>query len=157
MTLEELIEEFDELPDWEDRCDMLIDLGMELPKLAPEEKIEANRVYGCQNNVWVITELQGDAAHPQLAIRANSDGYISGGLVAIVIAMYNGKSPREILDTDFLAIFERLGVSRHLEMQRKNGLGKMVQRVRQDAAAALVQLETGASANPASNPPACGS
>lgn len=156
MTLEELIEEFDELPDWEDRCDMLIDMGMELPKLAPDEKVEANRVYGCQNNVWVITQLQGDAAHPVLSIRANSDGYISGGLVAIVIAMYDGKSPREILDTDFAAIFERLGVGKHLEMQRKNGLGKMVQRVRQKAAEALVELESGTTVNPASNPPTCG-
>ncbi len=147
MTLEELLEEFEFLPDWEDRCDLLIDLGMELPKLPEHEKVEANRVYGCQNNVWVVTDLDQTETTPVLRVRANSDGFISGGLVAILIAIYDGKSPRDILDIDYLSIFGQLGLHQHLEMQRKNGLGKMVQRIRELAAKTLVDLDA-ASADP---------
>lgn len=142
LTLDELLEEFSYLPDWEDRCDMLIDLGMSLPKLPSEDKVEANRVYGCQNNVWLIADLDRAGSEPVLRIRASSDGYISGGLVAISLAIYNGKSPREILDIDYLDIFGQLGLHQNLEMQRKNGLGKMVQRIRERAAEALIELDS---------------
>ncbi|MCA9091003.1 MAG: SufE family protein [Planctomycetaceae bacterium] len=141
MTLDELYEEFDFLPDWEDRCDFLIDLGMELPKLSSDEKIEPNRVHGCQSMVWLVTELDDSGDEPVLRVRANSDAMIVNGLIAVLLAIYDGKTPREVLDADAAEIFKRLELDRHLSSQRKNGLSGMVTRLRQLAAAAIVDLD----------------
>ncbi len=141
ITLDELLEEFEHLPDWEDRCDFLIDLGMELPKLDASEKTEANRVHGCQSNVWLVNELEELGDQTVLRIRANSDAMIVNGLITILLAIFDGKTPREVLDTDASTVFSQLHLDRHLSPQRKNGLGGMVQRVRQLAASALVGLD----------------
>ncbi|MEZ5943604.1 MAG: SufE family protein [Planctomycetaceae bacterium] len=141
ITLDELLEEFEYLPDWEDRCDFLIDLGMELPKLDENEKTEANRVHGCQSNVWLVNELEELGGNTVLRIRANSDAMIVNGLITILLAIYDGKTPREVLDINAADIFSQLHLDRHLSSQRKNGLSGMVQRVRQLAASALVELE----------------
>ena len=132
MTLEELYEEFEDLVDWEDRCDFLIDLGFELPKLDDAAKTEANRVHGCQSNVWLIAELIQDDGS-KLEIRADSDAMIVKGLIAVLLMIYNGKTPNEILETDVRTIFEKLGLNQHLSSQRKNGLAGMVERVRRIA------------------------
>ncbi|MCA9081938.1 MAG: SufE family protein [Planctomycetaceae bacterium] len=141
MTLDELLEEFEHLPDWEDRCDFLIDLGMELPKLADAEKCEPNRVHGCQSMVWLVTDLDTSGAEPVLRVRAQSDAMIVNGLIAILLAIYDNKTPREVLDADAPALFKQLELDRHLSSARKNGLAGMVQRLRQLAAETLVDLE----------------
>lgn len=128
MTLDELYEEFEFLVDWEDRCDFLIDLGFELPPLPEEEHVEANRVHGCQSNVWMTTEFAGDPG--KLEIRADSDSVIVRGLIAVLLMIYSGKTPQEVVDIDARPIFARLGLDRHLSPQRKNGLGGMVDRIR---------------------------
>ena len=136
MTLDELIAEFDFLGDWDARCDYLIDLGFELPKLPSEAKTEANRVHGCQSQVWLIAKLNMDTAPPTLEIQANSDALIVNGLIAVMMAIYNGKTPEEVLEIDVEEIFQRLELDRHLSPQRRNGLFGMVKRIREIAAQA---------------------
>jgi len=136
MTLDELYEEFDDLGDWDAQCDYLIDLGHELPKLPEEAKSEANRVHGCQSNVWLIADLKpGDP--PSIEFLANSDAIIVNGLIAVLMIMYSGRSPREILGIDAEQVFTRLGLQRHLSPVRRNGLFGMVERVRQIAVHAV--------------------
>ena len=138
LTLDELLEEFEHLPDWGDRCDFLIDLGLELPKLDVSEKVEANRVVGCQSSVWMVADTVEDGSEPRLKIRAESDSMFVGGLIAILLLLFDGKTPEEILEADPDALFERLDLQRHLSSQRRNGLRGMVQRIRSLAAKAAV-------------------
>lgn len=139
MPLNEIYEEFDFLGDWEDRCDFLIDLGFELPKLPDAAKIEENRVKGCQSNVWMVTSLKGQESPAIMDIQANSDAIIVNGLIAVLLAAYDRKTPQQILDTDIESIFKKLELDQHLSSQRRNGLAGMVQRIREDAIQYLVQ------------------
>ncbi|WP_231870598.1 SufE family protein [Planctomyces sp. SH-PL14] len=135
MTLDELIQEFDDLGDWEARCDFLIDLGKELPKLDPVNRTEENRVHGCQSNVWLVAEIHRRAdGEPEVEFVANSDAMIVSGLIAVLSIIYNHHTPAEILATDITGIFKRLELDRHLSPQRRNGLFGMVKRVREIAA-----------------------
>jgi cysteine desulfuration protein SufE len=128
-TIPELIETFDALGDWEAQCDYLIDLGYEIPEFPKSARIEANRVHGCQSNVWLITEIKpGDP--PVIEIQADSDSMIVRGLIAVLLLAYSGKTAQEILQTDIQQIFARLGLNRQLSSARRNGLAGMVQRVR---------------------------
>src|SRR5687767_13275472 len=99
VTIEELTSEFDELGDWDAQCDYLIDLGYELPKLPADAKTEANRVHGCQSNVWMVAKVKAEGA-PIVEFIANSDAIIVNGLIAVLMAIYNRRSPAEILATD---------------------------------------------------------
>jgi cysteine desulfuration protein SufE len=137
MTFDELLNEFEELPDWGDRCDFLIDLGMELPRLEASERVEANRVHGCQSNVWMVAEMREDSGTPLMEIRAESDSMFVNGLIAALLMIYNGKTPSEILEVDPEDAFRRLELHRHLSSQRRNGLAGMVQRIRSLAAETL--------------------
>ncbi len=134
MTLDDLIEEFDELGDWESKCEYLMDLGDDLPEITPELKSEDNRVHGCQSNVWMAAEFSDDGS---IDLIADSDAKIVKGLVAVVLLAYSGHTAQKILDTNIEAIFTRLGLNRHLSMARRNGLSGMVKRVRNIAMSAL--------------------
>lgn len=136
MTIDELIEEFDDLGDWEDRCDFLIDLGFHLPKLPDDARIEKNRVHGCQSNVWLTAAVNEATDPPTVEFLANSDAMIVNGLIAILLVLYNHKTPREILSLDVEGVFRRLELDRHLSPQRRNGLFGMVRRIRDVAAQA---------------------
>jgi cysteine desulfuration protein SufE len=138
VTIEELFAEFQELGDWDAQCDYLIDLGHELPRLPDSAKIEANRVYGCQSNVWMDIHLR-PGNPPKVEFIANSDAIIVNGLIAVLMAMYDDRTPQEILQTDAKAILAKLGLERHLSSQRRNGLFGMVERVRRFAAEAAVK------------------
>src|SRR5690606_14430940 len=96
LTIDELVEEFDFLGTWEEQCKYLNELGEELPDLDPSEKIEANRVHGCQSQVWFVPDVRFNGA-PRLTIRAKSDARIVDGLIVALLALTNGKSPAEIL------------------------------------------------------------
>ena len=133
VTIEELTSEFEELGDWDAQCDYLIDLGYELPKLPAAAKTDANRVHGCQSHVWMVAETK-PGNPPRIEFIANSDAIIVNGLIAVLMALYNGRTPREILATDARAVFAKLGLERHLSSQRRNGMYGMVERVRQLAA-----------------------
>ncbi len=129
MTIDELIEQFESLEDWEEQCDYLIDIGFDLPKLPDEHKIEPNKVHGCQSNVWLVANTS-DGDSPVVEIQAESDAMIVNGLIAVLLAAYSGRTPQEILDTDIKAIFARLGLDRHLSPARRNGLFGMVKKIR---------------------------
>ncbi|MBD8874822.1 SufE family protein [Roseibium polysiphoniae] len=137
-TLDDIVESFEFLDDWEDRYKYVIDLGRELPELPEGEKNEANKVRGCVSQVWLVTEIsRRDDGQPVIAYRGDSDALIVQGLVAIVLALFSGKSAQEILDTDVDGLFAKLGLQEHLTPQRSNGLKSMVARIRADAEAAL--------------------
>jgi cysteine desulfuration protein SufE len=129
-TIEELFEEFEHLQDWEDRCDFLIDLGFELEPLPDSEKTEQNIVHGCQSRVWLVAEADQTQQPARIKIRADSEAMIVKGLIAVLIALYSGKTPEQILSTDVQSVFEKLGLTTHLSSTRRNGLYGMVNRVR---------------------------
>jgi cysteine desulfuration protein SufE len=134
MTIEDLIEEFDDLGDWADQCEVLIDMGRDLPNMSDELKTDDTKVHGCQSNVWMVAEVESD---PQrIKLTADSDAMLVRGLLSVVLMVYSNRSPQEILETDIREIFSRLGLDRHLSTARKNGLGGMVTRVRSIAAEA---------------------
>ncbi|MEZ6064473.1 MAG: SufS family cysteine desulfurase [Planctomycetaceae bacterium] len=135
MTIDELRDEFDFLGDWEEQCRFLIELGEELPELPPAEQTEEHRVLGCQARVWLVTEVLRDNGATRLRIRAKSDARIVDGLIVVLLALFDGKSPEQILATDFRDTFAELGLETHLVPQRKNGLYAMVERVRNEARA----------------------
>ncbi len=137
-SISEILETFEFLDDWEDRYKYLIDLGKELPALADSERNDVNKVRGCVSQVWLITEVaKGQDGVPVLTFRGDSDALIVQGLVAIVTALFSGKTAPEILDTDVEGIFSELGLQEHLTPQRSNGLRSMVGRIRTDAQSAL--------------------
>ena len=119
------------LDDWEDRYRYLIELGQALPSLAEDEKTAENKVLGCASQVWLVSERDG----PVLRYRGESDAHIVRGLVAVLIALYSGRTAKEIAETDAIAIFDELGLREHLSTQRSNGLVAMVKRIRTEAGA----------------------
>lgn len=119
------------LSDWEDRYRYIIELGQALPPLAESEKNSATKVNGCVSQVWLVTERAGDT----LTYRGESDAAIVRGLAAILIALYSGRTPHDIAETDAIAIFDRLGLREHLSSQRSNGVAAMVGRIRTEARA----------------------
>jgi len=136
MTIDEILEEFEGLESWEDRCDYLIDLGFELPEFPDDQKTEQNRVHGCQSNVWMV--LRRQPGNPEtLTIQADSDAMIVRGLIAVLLALYSGKTAEEILETDARAVFSKIGLDRHLSPVRRNGLNGMVKRIREFARTAV--------------------
>ncbi|MEJ8473920.1 SufE family protein [Roseibium algae] len=136
-TLDDILESFDFLDDWEDRYKYLIDLGKELPALPDDEKTEANKVRGCVSQVWLVTELTKNTdGQTIITYRGDSDALIVQGLVAITLALFSGKTATDILDIDVDGVFAKLGLQEHLTPQRSNGLRSMVGRIRSDAEAA---------------------
>ena len=133
ITVSELLEEFEHLPDWEDRCDFLIDLGFELPGLPDNDKTEQNIVHGCQSRVWLVTSIDESATTPVVTINADSEAMIVKGLIAVLLAIYSGKTPDDILATDVQSVFAKLGLTTHLSSTRRNGLFGMVNRIREFA------------------------
>jgi cysteine desulfuration protein SufE len=128
--LAELSAEFEVLGDWEERYRYVIDLGKDLAPLSDAERSEANKVRGCASQVWLVTKPQGDGT---LNFRGDSDAHIVRGLIAIVLRLFSGRQPAEILAFDAEAAFETLGLKGALSQQRSNGLASMVGRIRADA------------------------
>jgi cysteine desulfuration protein SufE len=140
MTIDEITENFSLLDDWDDRYRYVIELGRTLAPLPEPARIEANKVQGCASQVWLTTAVKPDgAAGPVLTFVGDSDAHIVRGLIAILFAVYSGKSARDILATDAVAVFEQLGLREHLTPQRSNGFRSMVERIRADARAALAE------------------
>lgn len=137
MSIDELIDDFSFLDDWEDRYRYVIELGKDLAPLSEEEHSKANKVEGCVSQVWLVTEPQRNGSEPRLIFRGDSDAFIVRGLIAIVLRIYSGQTAHTILATDARDIFGRLGLNEHLSPQRSNGLYSMVERVKADAAAEL--------------------
>ncbi|PRX10494.1 UNVERIFIED_ORG: cysteine desulfuration protein SufE [Martelella mediterranea] len=134
--LDQIIDDFSFLEDWEDRYRYVIELGKELPDLPDAEKNEENRVHGCASQVWLVSEKEaGD--DPVMRFRGDSDAFIVRGLVSIVLTVYSGRKASDIAATDAIETFRRIGLVDHLSAQRTNGLNAMVTKIRQTAAGAL--------------------
>ena len=129
---QELIEEFGLFEDWMDRYQYLIDLGRRLPPFPDELRTEDNRIRGCQSQVWFVPEKKDG----RLYFQAISDAAIVSGLIAVLLRLYSGRDPRDILDTppDFV---EALQLQSHLSPTRSNGLSSMLQAIRNFATEAL--------------------
>jgi cysteine desulfuration protein SufE len=138
MSIEDIIGNFELLEEWDDRYRYLIELGRELPPLPDAARTDANKVQGCASQVWLSTAIKPNgAAGPVLSFQGDSDAHIVRGLIAVLFALFSGKGAKEILSTDAVALFEKLGLREHLTPQRSNGFRSMVDRIRRDANAAL--------------------
>lgn len=132
MSAEELLEDFEFLDSWEDRFRLIVELGRELEPMDPADKNDETRMYGCQSQVWIKSELiPGDP--PRLHFVGDSDAQIVKGLIFIVLDIYNDKTPREILDFDIHGLFDKLELANHLTPSRANGLNNMVETIRRTA------------------------
>lgn len=129
----EIEAEWDAALDWDERYAFLIALGRGLEPMEPALKTPATRVPGCSANVWVYPVPDAGILHFQ----ADSDAAITKGIVALVVAMADGKAAPQVLETDFEGEIERLGLRQHLSSNRTQGLPNMIARVR-EAAARLV-------------------
>jgi cysteine desulfuration protein SufE len=138
MTIDAISENFSVLDEWDDRYRYIIELGRTLKPLPEADHTEANKVRGCASQVWLTTSVHPDGAGgPVLTFCGDSDAHIVRGLIAILFALYSGRSASEILAIDPSELFERLGLREHLTPQRSNGLKSMVARIRREAEAAL--------------------
>jgi cysteine desulfuration protein SufE len=136
-TIERIMQNFEVLSDWEERYRYIIDLGRKLDPLEEVLKTDENRVQGCVSNVWLVTEVKpGDP--PIIEFRADSDAQIVKGLVAILVALYSGKTAKEILTADIRSIFEKIELAKHLSPNRANGFASMVKRIHELALATAV-------------------
>lgn len=138
MSIDEIIENFALLEEWDDRYRYLIELGRALPPLPEVSRTDANKVQGCASQVWLATSIRPNGGSgPVLSFAGDSDAHIVRGLIAVLFALFSGKGAKDILSTDAVALFERLGLREHLTPQRSNGFRSMVERIRRDASAAL--------------------
>lgn len=138
MTIDEIIDNFSLLDEWDDRYRYVIELGRALAPLADAARSEANKVQGCASQVWLATTVKPNGAGgPVLTFVGDSDAHIVRGLIAILLAIHSGKTAGQILSTDAISVFERLGLREHLTPQRSNGFRSMVERIRSDARASL--------------------
>ena len=137
-AIDDIVENFELLDQWDDRYRYVIELGRTLPPLADDAHVEANKVRGCASQVWLVTHVKPDgAAGPTLSFEGDSDAHIVRGLIAILFSLYSGRPARDILAIDPEAMFEKLGLRENLTPQRSNGLRAMVERIRAAAKAAL--------------------
>lgn len=133
ISSDDIIETLSFFDDWEDRYKYIIDLGRELPPLDAAQRTDEHLVRGCQSQVWLVSQQRDD----RLFFDADSDAFIVKGLLAVVLAAYNGKRAADIRDFDIEQYFEQLNLIKHLSVTRGNGLRAMVQRIQATAVAAL--------------------
>jgi cysteine desulfuration protein SufE len=138
-AIDEIIENFTLLDQWDDRYRYVIELGRMLPPLPEDAHNEENKVRGCASQVWLLTHIRPNGpAGPTLTFDGDSDAHIVRGLIAILLATYSGQTAKHIIATDAVKLFEGLGLKEHLTPQRSNGFRSMVERIRSDARTALV-------------------
>jgi cysteine desulfuration protein SufE len=138
MTIDEIRDNFALLDDWDDRYRYVIELGRTLAPMPEAEHSAANKVQGCASQVWLSKQLDRSGGdEPVLNYLGDSDAHIVRGLIAILLTLFSGRPPREILSTDALSVFDEFGFREHLTPQRSNGLRAMVERIRTDAREAL--------------------
>ncbi len=141
-NLDEIIENFNYLDEWEDRYRYLIELGRGLEPLDAAAHNDRNKVRGCASQVWLETHVATDrSGSPVLYLKGDSDAHIVRGLVALLLALYSGQTASRILAIDAQGLFESLGLSTHLTPQRSNGVHSMAERIKSDANAAAAQFQ----------------
>lgn len=135
-AVEQLADEFDLLPDWEERIAHVIELARGLEPLSDAERTEQARVRGCVSRVWLISERRPSAPE-KLFFRGDSDAHLVRGEIAMLLRVFSGRTPEEILSVDPAALFERLGLKDALTAQRSNGLFSMMRRIQEEAREAV--------------------
>jgi cysteine desulfuration protein SufE len=130
-NIQDMIDDFAFLDDWEDRYMHVIDLGKGLAPLPDDARTEANKVKGCASQVWLVSQKTGDL----WTFAGDSDAHIVKGLVAIVLEIFSGRSSAEIASLDANDILSKLGLAEHLSAQRSNGLAAMIGRIKAEASA----------------------
>jgi cysteine desulfuration protein SufE len=123
-TEEQIISEFEECIEWEDKYSRIIELGRKMPPFSEEFRNDNYKLNGCQSQVWINAKLDGD----KVVFEADSDAAIVKGLIAILIKVYSGHSPDEILSNPPLFL-QQIGIDKHLSPTRKNGLGAMMKQI----------------------------
>jgi cysteine desulfuration protein SufE len=131
---QEVVDEFALFSDWQDRYEHLIELGKDLPLIAPEHKVDDNLVRGCQSRVWLHAAPQNGLIH----FTADSDAMITKGLVALLVRVLNDRTPQEILNTP-LTFIDTIGLREHLSPNRSNGLVAMLDQMKRYALAFSAQ------------------
>jgi len=137
MTIDDIRDNFALLDDWDDRYRYVIELGRTLTPMPEDEHSAANKVQGCASQVWLSKQVARAGDEAILTYRGDSDAHIVRGLIAILLTLYSGRTPQQILATDAVAVFDEFGFREHLTPQRSNGLRSMIERIRTDARAAL--------------------
>ena len=132
-TIDDILDGFELLGDWEERYAYIIDLGKQLPPFPEDEKKEENYVHGCQSQVWLIHHI--DPQTGKLYLLIDSDAMIVKGLAAIIMTAFNARTPHELLAVDIEKIFEGLDLMRHISPTRGNGLRSMVGKIQSIAQA----------------------
>jgi cysteine desulfuration protein SufE len=137
VSFDEILADFELLEDWEDRYRYVIELGRKLSPLPEEARTPANKVQGCVSQVWLATRVAPGNRTPRLSFVGDSDAHIVRGLIAILFALYSGKTADDILAVDANSVLGELHLKEHLTPQRSNGLVAMVERIRKDAREAM--------------------
>jgi cysteine desulfuration protein SufE len=137
--IDEIRENFELLEEWDDRYRYVIELGRTLEPMPEAEHSSENKVQGCVSQVWLSKKMDRGSHGPLLKYLGDSDAHIVRGLIAILLTLYSGRTPQEILATDATRVFDEFGFRDHLTPQRSNGLRAMVERIRTDARAALAE------------------
>src|SRR3954454_23000545 len=138
-TIAEIRDNFELLEEWDDRYRYVIELGRTLAPMPEAEHSAVNKVNGCASQVWLSRQIDRSGGEPRLNYLGDSDAHIVRGLIAILLTLYSGQTPQQILSTDAVAVFNEFGFRDHLTPQRSNGLRAMVERIRSDAREALAE------------------
>lgn len=136
-TFDELVENFELFDDWEERYRYVIDLGKQMPDFPEAMKTDETLVEGCVSRVWLDEKVNGSGPSAVVEFTGDSDAFIVKGLIAVLQALYSGRTAQEIIDTDPAGQLSRIDLASHLSPQRSNGLNAMVGRIRGFAAAQM--------------------
>jgi cysteine desulfuration protein SufE len=127
---EEIVEEFSLFDHWEDKYEYIIDMGKKLPVLEDRHKKDENRIRGCQSTVWMVSEYRDG----KVFYKADSDAVIVKGLISMLIRVFSGHKPGDIVNAD-MTFIDEIGMSTHLAQTRSNGLRAMIKQMKMDAMA----------------------
>ncbi|MBP1181965.1 SufE family protein [Methylobacterium sp. PvR107] len=131
--IDTIIENFEIVEDDDMRLEYLIELGRTLPPMPEDERTENNRVHGCESQVWIDTKAEPSGGTPRLVLHGFSDSFIVRGFVALMVALYTGKTPQEAAKMDGLDLFRQLRFGAHVTSKRSNGVRAMAERIHRDA------------------------
>ena len=133
LCIEDIVNDFEFIDNWEDKYKYIIELGKNYPSLNEEQKKIENKVDGCASQVWLVTSEERSANQLVLHFKGDSDAIIVKGLVVILFTIFSNKSPEEIIQIDAFEKLKKLDLEKNLTMQRSNGLSAMVKRIKQEA------------------------
>jgi cysteine desulfuration protein SufE len=134
LSIEQIIDDFAVLDDWDERYRYIIELGRRMPDFPEALRADGTKVRGCASQVWLISKVEKDAdGRSVVTFQGDSDAMIVRGLIAILLQLYSGRTSDEILAIDAKRVLGQLGLDTHLSQQRSNGLFAMIERIRADA------------------------